>query len=195
MTAPLPPADLHTRDPELFVIPAGIDLHRFYTVAYDPIYFDRSDLGRFNAPDRSYGVIYAAQDVHGAFAETFLRSPGHSLIDLAFLRRKAHVRLSVARDLRLVRMMGPGLAILGATAEVTHAGLPYDAPQAWSKALAAHPANADGIAYHSRHDDTQICFALFERITSAVMERERRTDLDENWFWQVAERYRVGLVP
>ncbi|WP_246704683.1 hypothetical protein [Rhizobium sp. P32RR-XVIII] len=53
MTAPLPPADLHTRVPELLVIPADTDLHRFYTAAYEPIYFDRSDLGRFNAPDGS----------------------------------------------------------------------------------------------------------------------------------------------
>lgn len=160
MTPPLPPGDLHARDPELLVVPAGTDLHRFYTAAYDPIYFDRSDLGRFNALDGSYGVLYAAQDIHGAFAETFLRSPGHSLIDPVFLRRKAYVRLSSARDLRLIRMTGPGLAILGATAEVTHGGLPYNAPQAWSKALAAHPVRADGIAYHGRHDDTQLCFAL-----------------------------------
>jgi len=33
------------------------------------------------------------------------------------------------------KLAGPGLAILGATAEVVHGGLPYDDPQAWSKAL------------------------------------------------------------
>ncbi|AJD44517.1 RES domain-containing protein (plasmid) [Rhizobium gallicum bv. gallicum R602sp] len=66
-------------------LPDGTDLHRFYTAAYDPIYFDRSDLGRFNAPDGSYGVLYVAQEIPGAFAETFLRSPVRSLINPAFL--------------------------------------------------------------------------------------------------------------
>ncbi|WP_246704686.1 RES domain-containing protein [Rhizobium sp. P32RR-XVIII] len=108
-----------------------------------------------------------------------MRTPGHSLIDLGYLRRKAYVRPGVARDLRLVRMAGPGLAILGATDEVTHAGLPYDASQAWSNVLAEHPVNADGIAYHGCHDDTQICFALFERAASGVLGKARRTDLDE----------------
>lgn len=127
MTPPLPPSDLHSRHPELITLPDGTDLHRFYTTAYDPIYFDRSVLGRFNAPDGSYGVLYVAQEIHGAFAETFLRSPGHSLIDPAFLHRKAYVRIRLEKALRLIRMTGPGPAILGATAEVTHAGLPYDA--------------------------------------------------------------------
>ncbi|OWK23075.1 hypothetical protein AJ87_40610 [Rhizobium yanglingense] len=55
MTPPLPTSDLHSRHPELITLPDGTDLHRFYTAAYDPIYFDRSVLGRFNAPDGSYG--------------------------------------------------------------------------------------------------------------------------------------------
>lgn len=57
MTAPLPPRDLSSRDPLLVEIPKGTTLHRFYSAAYDPIYFDRSELGRFNAPDGSYGVL------------------------------------------------------------------------------------------------------------------------------------------
>ncbi|WP_165928332.1 hypothetical protein [Rhizobium sullae] len=86
------------------------------------------------------------------------------------------------------------LAILGATAEVTNAGLPYEVPQNWSKALSGHPVAADGIAYHGRHDNTELCFALFEPVRSAVSTAERRTDLDANWFWQMAGRYKIGLA-
>ncbi|MFG1466666.1 RES family NAD+ phosphorylase [Xanthobacter sp. DSM 24535] len=195
MSTPLPPADLHARDPELVVLPADADLHRFYTATYDPIYFDRSQLGRFNAPDASYGVLYGAQEVAGAFAETFLRTPRNTLIDADFLGRKGYVRLRTTRELRLVKLTGSGLARIGATAEVPHRGLPYDTPQAWSKALAAHPIDADGIAYLARHDDSQLCFAIFDRAGAALSEVERRIDLDMDWFWEIAMRYRVGLAP
>lgn len=92
-------------------------------------------------------------------------------------------------------MTGPGLARLGATAEVTHGGLPYNAPQAWSMALSKHPVTADGIAYYSRHDDEELCFAIFDRAGSAIVEVTRETDLDQDWLWETAERYGVGLAP
>ena len=59
------------------------------------------------------------------------------------------MRLEVVRPLTLIRFDGPGLAILGATAEVVHSAPPYDVPQSWSKALMSHPVRADGIAYSS----------------------------------------------
>ncbi|MDL2403042.1 RES family NAD+ phosphorylase [Rhizobium mayense] len=195
MSGPLPPADLDRRQPELVELQAGAVLHRFYTAKWDPIFFDTSTSGRFNAPDASYGVLYAAKKIDGAFAETFLRIPGRTLIDTALLHRKAYVRLTLTRELRLVRLAGPGLARLGATAEISHQGLPYDVPQTWSQALARHPLGANGIAYHARHDDTELCYALFDRSANAIAEVARESDLDRDWFWRVAERYGVGLAP
>jgi len=195
LSAPAPPPDLAHRAPDLLVLPAGTIVHRFYTAAYDPIFFDASRSGRFNAPDGSYGVLYVAREESGAFAETFLRNPGRTLIDPDLLRRKAYVRLEVTAGLRLVKFAGPGLAILGATAEVAHGGLPYDIPQAWSQALRAHPAAPDGIAYHARHDDEALCHAMFDRAAAHLVEVERRVDLDQDWFWRLALRYRVGLAP
>ncbi|MHA6732387.1 RES family NAD+ phosphorylase [Devosia sp. A369] len=176
-------------------LPAGETFHRFYTAKWDPVFFDSSLDGRFNAPDASYGVLYAAKEVEGAFAETFLRNPGRTLIDEMLLRRKAYVRLSNSRELTLIRLAGPGLARLGATAEVAHSGLPYTVPQAWSLALLQHPIGADGIAYHARHDDTALCYALFDRSVTAVVELDRVVDLDQEWFWTIADRYGVGLAP
>lgn len=136
----------------------------------EPDLFDRSLDGRFNAPDGSYGVLYTAKETYGAFAETFLRTPGRTLIDPGLLKRKAYVRLRLERDLKVIRLAGPGLARVGATAEIAHGGLPYDLPHAWSRALSDHPINADGIAYHARHDDTELCYAIFERAADAVSE-------------------------
>jgi hypothetical protein len=73
--------------------------------------------------------------------------------------------------------------------------LPYDVAQALSAALFAHPVGADGIAYHARHDDTELCYALFDRSAGAITEEGREVDLDQDWFWQIADRYRAGLAP
>jgi hypothetical protein len=173
----------------------GTILHRFYNAEYKPIFFDTSRLSRLNSPDGSYGVLYAAREALGAFAETFLRRPGRTLIDPGLLRRKAYVRLEITADLNLIRLAGPSLAILGATAEVVHGGLPYDVPQAWSKALFDHPLHPDGIAYYARHDDEGLCYALFDRAHGAVREIDRETNLDQDWFWRLAQRYKVGLAP
>ena len=194
MSGPLPPADLHGRQPELIERPADKELHRFYTAKCEPIFFDTSQDGRFNAPDGSYGVLYAARQGAGAFAETFLRKPGGTLIDTDLLQRKAHVLLAATRKVTLIRLAGSGLARLGATAEVTHSGLPYDVPQAWSAALFRHPIGADGIAYHARHDDTELCYAIFDRSASPIDEVDREVDLDRDWFWRIAEHYGVGLA-
>ena len=195
MTVPLPPPDLHSRSPKIVSLPAGSEIHRFYTAIHEPVFFDRSSAGRFNAPDGSYGVLYVAKRINGAFAETFLRSPGNTLIDSGFLRRKGYVRLETKSSLKLVDLTGPGLALVGATAEVPHSGLPYDAAQAWSKALFDHPLEPDGIAYHARHDDTEICYAIFDRAESAIAEISRALDLDQDWFWEIGTRYGVGLAP
>lgn len=59
----------------------------------------------------------------------------------------------------------------------------------------ALPVEADGIAYHARHDDTELCYALFDRSGDAITMEAHEIDLDQDWFWQIADRYRVGLAP
>jgi hypothetical protein len=173
----------------------GTVVHRFHTAEFEPIHFDRSLSGRLNAPDGSYGVLYAAKSRLGAFAETFLRQPGRTLLPTDLLASKAYAQLRILRRLTLIKLGGPGLARLGATAEVTHGGLPYDVPQAWSAALHDHPAGAAGIAYHARHDDEQLCYGFFDRACESIALAEREANLDVDWFWRLAGRYKVGLAP
>ena len=78
---------------------------------------------------------------------------------------------------------------------MVHGGKPYDCPQACSAALHRHPQEYDGIAYNARHDDEALCYALFERAARALREAARKTDLDQDWFWDIAEPYGVGLAP
>jgi hypothetical protein len=182
VSAPLPPSDLTSRDPGLVTVPAGAIMHRFYTAGKEPIFFDSTLSGRLNAPDGSYGVLYCAEETSGAFAETFLRTPGRRLIDADFLKRKAYVRLQVRSELTLIKL-------------AVHGGLPYDDPQAWSKALFDHPVNAHGIAYYARHDDEALCYAIFDRASASIAEIGREANLDQDWFWQLALRYKVGIAP
>ena len=195
MTTPLPPPDLASRALEFLDLPAGAVVERFYSNDFAPLHFDRGRLGRMNAPDGGYGVLYAAADLRGAFAETFLRTPGRTLLPLDLIRRKSRARLRIRRALRLVRFAGAGLARLGATAEVTHRGLPYDAPQSWSKAIHDLASTPDGIAYRARHDDDAFCYAIFERAKPDIEEETRELDIDKDWFWSLAETYGVGLSP
>ncbi len=177
------------------ILPAGTVVHRFYSAGYEPIFFDSSRTGRLNAPDGRYGVLYTAREAAGAFAETFLRTPGRRLIDSDLLRLKAYARLEIVTELKLIRLAGPGLAVVGATAEVVHGGLPYDVPQAWSLALFEHPVGAQGIAYYARHDDESLCYAIFDRAQAAIRVIHKETNLDQDWFWQLALRYHVGMAP
>ena len=195
MSGPKPPQNLTSRQPELITLAAGSKFYRFYTAAFDPVYFDRSTMGRLNAPDASYGVLYTAAAREGAFAETFLREPGRSLIDMGLLQKKAHVVLENTAPLKLAKLAGRGLAILGATAEVLHSGLPYDTAQYWSKALHDHPEKLDGIVYYARHDDEQLCYALFDHCAEHLTIQKKQEDLDKDWFWRIANHYNLGIAP
>jgi hypothetical protein len=53
----------------------------------------------------------------------------------------------------------------------------------------------DGIAYNARHDDEALCYAIFERAAPDVRETSRQIDLDQDWFWEMAEQYGVGMAP
>lgn len=192
---PAPPANFQSRKLPLRTLPAGTLLHRFYSRTREPIHFGRAKSGRFDAPDSSYGVLYVALDVEAAFAETFLRSPGATLIAQDMLRAKAYAVVRLQKPLKVVSFVGKGLANLGATAEVSHRSAPYDVPQAWSAAIHRHAQKPDGLVYSARHDDSAHCLCVFERAKPALIEERRETNLDVDWFWLLAEQYGLGLAP
>jgi hypothetical protein len=113
LSAPLPPPDLNSRIPEIISLDSGVIVERFFNKSNEPVYFDRSLKGRLNAPDGSFGVLYTAAQLRGAFAETFLRDPSRTTIPLDLLNRKARVRLRATRDLKLIKLAGIGLGRLG----------------------------------------------------------------------------------
>ena len=101
--------------------------------------------------------------------------------------------IEVVAPLRLVTLHGPGLARVGATSAVS-SGSQADA-QLWSIAIHDHHANVDGIVYRSRHDDDEICIALFDRArTSIAMAGEpRQLQAELHIVLNLCERYGLGL--
>jgi RES domain len=172
---PEPPADIATRKLPLTARPAGTRYARIHRAADGPVWFGwnhvaaafRPPTNRFDAPDRSYGVLYAAVTRDGSFAETIGRKPGifRSSDELAGL---AMTTLALTRELRLVDLHG-GAAVgaLGATG-VVGVG-PQSLARRWSKALHAHPEMPDGIEYRCRHNSDEIAVALFDRVGEASL--------------------------
>ena len=80
---PEPPADIATRTLPLVEHPVGARFVRIHRATDGAIWFGRDPVtstfrvptNRFDSPDRSYGVLYAAVTRDGAFAESIGRTP------------------------------------------------------------------------------------------------------------------------
>ena len=117
-------------------------------------------------PGGSFGLLYKAQSLEGAFAETVLRNPQRRLIDPVEITSRAVSVLGAPRAIRLAEMRGRGLQALGTDNAVSTG--PYGPCGVWADALFGHQDQPDGIAYASRHDPDQVCVALFSRPDMAL---------------------------
>jgi hypothetical protein len=190
-----PPEHLKTRTLPLVELAAGWQCVRFYRLARQHLYFDRGPDGRFNAPDGSFGTLYAARSPYGAFAETLLRQPRGQWLDPATIRSRGVVVYELAAPLRLVHLDGANLARIGATADIPHGRPPYRLSQSWAAAFHSHRDQPDGIWYTARHDPEQECVAIFNRAAGALQPKSQQALFDAPWFWEIANHYEVALAP
>lgn len=141
-------------------------LYRMHTEGLAALHFGRMRLGRFDAPDGAFGVLYAAVDVHGAFAETFRTALLAGIVDARDVAAKRLVRVTLSRPLSIVDLVSSGhLARIGADARL-FAG-DHAVARTWSAALHAHPSAPDGILYPARHDPARAACAIFDRAKKA----------------------------
>jgi hypothetical protein len=132
---------------------------------------------RFDAPDQSFGVLYAAFDVTTAFAETVLRDePKRSTAGAAVVLdyRDVESRYVIAlkasvdkRPLRLIKLYDEGLAAAGTDNQLA-ARDHYPTTQRWALAFHGHPVTADGIIYMSRYMGARKSVALFDRCRDVI---------------------------
>jgi hypothetical protein len=142
----------------------GGSLSRTHLHANDPLYFGRTGRYRFDDPNGSYGVLYAARDPFGAFIETFGQQTGVRSVGAGELRRRCLTEFYPVRPLSLVDLFSPGcLARIGADSRL-FAGSRGIA-RLWSRAIYEHPDHlrVHGILYPARHNHARAAVALFDR--------------------------------
>lgn len=176
----------------------GASWQRIHKRDRDPLWFGpregRPPIGRFDDPDRVFRVCYLGTTMAACFAESFLRTPPVRTIALAELKAKSITTIVARRALRLVRLYGPGLARIGATAEIS-SGSSYNASQLWSRAIWEHSETPDGITYRCRHDDSALCVALYDRAKESLeVKSSIALDADPRALAQLLKRYELGLT-
>lgn len=150
-------------------LPIGTRLVRVHWSDKGPIFFgpsaDLAPSNRFDAPAGEYGTFYTAEDLAGAFAETLLRKAAR-LIGWSAVAQRSFSILILQREANLAQLHGDGLAWHGVTSDIC-TGDDYGPSQALS--LAFYGKGLDGIAYRSRHNNDQLCYALFDRVAPSEL--------------------------
>jgi hypothetical protein len=118
---------------------------------------------RFDAPDRSFGTLYAARNFKTCFFETIVRDrPGFQIARTDYDARSVVLVLLSTLSLNLVPIYGAeGQRLRIDPAKAM--GERYDYPQALAKAFHDHPDRPHGIVYRSRFDDDTLAVVLFDR--------------------------------
>ncbi len=164
-------------------VPAGRELVRVHRLSNGAIWYGpgpgKPPAYRFDAPAGEYQTLYCAEQLTGAFVETVLRR-AQRIIGRPFVEQRGWTVLTCQRDLRLAKVFDEGLIHHGVTADIC-TGDDYSASQRFAGDLFAGFPHVDGIAYRARHNNGQICYAVFDRVVaSAFVEKERRAFKDEN---------------
>lgn len=166
--------------------------------------FRRSAEYRFDSPDGSFGVLYAAFDLETAFVESIVRARAYPLpagqpllLDYATLSSRRVVTLaasSPARSLHLAQLYEAGLAAAKTDNRIASVD-DYPITQRWSKAFHDHPQNFDGIVYMSRYLGNRRSVALFDRARDAIAFNSPLSLLHHPALARLLDTYQVSLVP
>lgn len=148
---------------------------------------------RFDAPAGEYGILYAARRLEGAFVETLLRRPSGRIVRRDYIEERQWTPIRLERPVIVAKIMDEGLLFHGVDASVS-ASDDYAPSRALAFDLYNDFPSIDGLAYRSRHNNGEICYALFDRVLSANMV-ELPSHLFENNRTRVDELVRLhGVV-
>ena len=179
-------------------VKVGTRWMRIHAQARSPLWFGpargRQPIHRFDDPTGRFRVCYFGTTVEVCFAETFLRNPPVRILGFDDLARRSIATVEVLRDLQLVPIHGRNLARLGVTAELA-SDSNYATSQLWSRALWEHSDRSDGILYRSRHDDSALCVALYDRAKDGLaIVQDHSLARDHQQLARLLRRYGVGLT-
>lgn len=120
---------------------------------------------RFDAPDGSYKMLYAARTLETASGETLVRSPHVPYVTSTAVKARVRSELVLARTMKLYPLVDAGVSARGLSFTDLH-GDAYAGTQEVSAWVHSN-TSADGILYTSRFDN-QRCVALFDRAIDAI---------------------------
>jgi hypothetical protein len=171
------------------VLPEGSTLVRVHHLARGALWFGPPPgvppQHRFDATGGEYRTLYCAARLAGAFVESTLRKPAGRIVARAFLEERGWSELTTRRPLRLAKLRDEGLHWHGTDAAIIASHDYREARIMASLIYTAFP-EADGIAYRARHNNGEVCYALFDRVLAADLVAglpqrfaERRAMVDE----------------
>ncbi len=155
--------------PATIVLPAGGLIVRVHHVSRGGVFFGPSPGSRpgnrFDAPNGEYRVMYASERLEGAFVETILRRPRGRILRRAFVDERAWSVIRLERRIVLAKVFDEGLQAFGVDAGEIGAD---DYTVSRDLALRIHEGSSaiQGIAYRSRYNNGEICYALFDRVSA-----------------------------
>lgn len=165
-------------------------------------WWSRNGRYRFDDPGSGhcprFGVLYLADDVQTAFAESVIHDNavfdrGRFLVARAELegRWKTTFLHPRKKRLRLADLSGHHLKALGLNNDIS-AGDDYAASQAWAKAIHDSDTKWDGIRYVSRQRNDGHAYAIFERST---LVRGATAKLEGAELDALCARFRIDALP
>jgi hypothetical protein len=153
------------------ILPVGSKILRIHHEDNDAIWFgpalDKPPAYRFDATAGQYRVMYAAAAIDGAFAETILHGRTESqIVSRALVQRRAWTELTLQRPLTLMKLYDDGLFWLRTDARISAAD-DYRAPRKLAIDAYQECPALDGLTYRSRHNNGELCYALFGRVAKS----------------------------
>jgi len=179
------PADAATREdgeaPVLALRPGHL-LVRIHKKKHSAIFFGpapgRPPGNRFDAPNGAFRVLYAAERLEGAYVETVLRHGHRQIVTRAHVNERAWSTLRIERPVRLAALLDEGLFPHGVDAGELGAE-DYAFCRALALRLYQTRPDLDGLAYRSRFNNGEVCYAVFDRVANGTL-ATLRTDAFED---------------
>ena len=188
-SAPTAPTASFPRGVKTEILPADSKILRIYHLANATIWFGpapgKPAAYRFDATAGDYRVMYAAAALDGAFAETILHGKTESqIVNCAFVEQRAWTELTIQRPLTLMKLYDDGLFWHRTDARISAVD-DYSVPRKLALDAFQQCPTLDGLTYRSRHNNGELCYALFDRVAKTdLLEgpkhllRDHRADID-----------------
>lgn len=175
------------------------------TATPQPVYYSVNARNRFDSPNKSFGVMYAAFDLTTCFAETITREKnrhplnarGLAVSQAGDIAPRWVANLQALRPLKLVDATDVGLYNMGAEAGEFNSVHYALTTQPWAMELFNRPELADGILYRSRFLNDRKAVAIFERggdnvsiMPSQVIELEKHPG-----YFTALQELNIHLLP